>query len=259
MKLMKSAEEQIWQRALSARRDARVPAAELERRVREDLGTLSLQALGGDESALRSFFSIATSACSDWDMLTLNQWARATAIARMTGDWPVLHSFHPEITEKRARLFRQLPIGADLPLRLPHRARPWATGRGANAVVMVELQSMQITRAMQPGDFETEAAVAIRALPPLSAASANRWFDAMWQHIMVTSANAPERDKTLRNLGLSRAGKYDRVSGAAKRGAAPSARTRRSSESNIRDGIKLALKKAFFRIVKSSLPISATR
>lgn len=81
-------------------------------------------------------------------------------------------------------------------------------------------------------------------LPEMSQDTTEAWFAAIWRTFLDESKGAPEKDEHLRPIGLHRRRHYqsDRKKGQALR----------TEEANIRDGIRLALKATFKRMLGRS-------
>jgi len=197
-----------------------------------------------------------------------------SSAARDTVSWPSFISQWPFHEVFNQQLLDTLDVGADASFKYPKKGRKsWDTKTLANRVVatyLIEVKEIRMVILRHKRIWETEELnkkeypnwksklmprdkfinqfhnwqIAASLLPELNKNTRTKWFDVIWIALMETYEKHPEKDEQLRTLGEHRA-RHSEYIGQQKKA------TDKTIEANIRDGIKKALKKSFYRIVEA--------
>lgn len=201
-------------------------------------------AMSGNVHAIRRVTDVASNLCSEAMMLACMHQDAANAVARDRTSWPLNISTDPAERRRALRLItgaRRLPLSEAAPkLRKINRAPGFTSP--ANAAVLVAMKAIQIERAFRvPSEFfpvlQPEWSSAAARLPDFDGtnAVADQWFNVIWMYLCHRHGGEPE-NSALRKL--------------AARDAAP-ARANAAHEPLLRAEIRLSVRKAFDRLVKS--------
>lgn len=186
---------------------------------------------------------------------------RFKGLARKSLEWPTTISIHPDWTRDNEELTKELELGADswiqTQVEYTKYAAPKQPHRGIAHVYCYRLVEL-VEVLMEYRDYlDVELSVAGRpieeitldpprldvafkalaSLRPLSADTAQQWFDLGWEVMMFVTENRPEDLPGLKAIGLPRENHN-----LGRKGDDPSEATRLW---NIRDGIETALNSKF--------------
>jgi len=234
---------------------------------------LILSDQGADEqgSAAWSLHRVTYLAVNSLLLITRRKLPLIRSIAEESVVWPAFISQHGDFTKGNAELMEDLNLGKDHFFRFTfpkgRRGKRWSFKTPANlhAVEMIKglIARQCACRAIERDrldkelkeirkrngfaepmiTFQTEDLTKqILDLPPLSTKTVNQWFDAAWRMVLEETEGRPEKNAQLRAFGAHRKGKTIAANLTANLGS-------KTSESNIRDGIKERLKKAFTEVV----------
>jgi hypothetical protein len=124
----------------------------------------------------------------------------------------------------------------------------------ANRVTVALIQELEVRRALARSDLASfdklqtrQLGDLIRALPKFQLSSWQQWSKAGWKLLCESNGNHPEKNPDLKTLGEYRVKHSEQV-------GAQEQVTKTTGESNLRDGIRERLSKAF----KSFAPIGAS-
>jgi hypothetical protein len=188
-------------------------------------------------------------------------------IAETSVVWPAFISRHGDFRKANVELMEILNLGKDHFFRFTFpkgkRGKRWSLKTPANVYAIKMIQGLYVAQCAcrsiyrerrnkklnellkrsgfrQPKITFLSARLAkqILNLDPPSGGTANQWFDAAWEVLLDRTRGHPEKDEQLRKLGVHRKGHTT----TAKPGS-------KTSESNIRDGIKERLREAFFEVI----------
>lgn len=163
-------------------------------------------------------------------------------MARSNPTWPFWYSPKANMLAEYADILRSLEVGRDCQLNVSRKARWSWEGEARKWAFMIwqEVQSLKANVQGLQNDFPnvhiewTELTKAAWNLPPLTKETVKLWMAAVgWPLVMVRTEGHPEKHPQLRKLGRHREGH-----------TATSARGSKTSESNIRDGIKKLITQA---------------
>lgn len=186
--------------------------------AQDAIGRICKAAFDGDRVAFQAAVDLASTLCTEIPGLVCMHPAHADAIARPRVNWPILCASHPDYLARNLRWLHALPLGEDSGWRVPRGGKK--TYHFTNpANVTVDLAIKQILAARDAGQ---PAAVT---------------FTQVWAQVMQNNAGQPEKNRTLRPLGI-----------AYTRKAKFRAKYRPGTEAfgrRVRDGIRDRLKKAY--------------
>jgi hypothetical protein len=195
-------------------------------------------------------------------------------IAETSVAWPAFISWHGDYTKENLELMKCLGLGEKHFFRFKFlkgkRGKRWSLRTPANRFAIRIIQKLfarQCTcRAFERDRLDKELmeiykrhgfevpritfqsaklTKQILALEPLSVDTIDEWFDAGWNLLLEETQGHPERHPDLRQLGTYRKAKTIAANLTPNLGG-------KASESNIRDGIKERLKRAFVEVVAPS-------
>jgi hypothetical protein len=211
-------------------------------------------ALRGDRDATAELLDHASLATYVLEQIASNDPDALKSLARRAERWPVLIGVHPEDVQSAQATVKSLELGLNAPLSPKIRkGKGWSKKTSANEFVLRYIKRMKGARHVHgslkrqlgdvPPQYSEHLTAEILALPELSAATADRWFETMWSVILASYPGMhPKRQSALRLLGQYRA-KHNEAT-----------KTKRTTEANIRDGIKTSLRNSFRRIIPTSSP-----
>jgi len=235
--------------------------------IQKAIDELAARAAAGEADAAEPLYELAASATTH-----LCSIARRTPefLRPIAGNWPVfpvLASPKDERTQTTKSLLKRLGVASALGQQFSSKSR-WslentATRYAAAMEYTIETNAALVNaqRTVSPRRLEKEVARFLHLychaavfpewveraarLPEFNKLSAEKWFEVGWLALMEASNGQPEKIKALRVLGNYRA----KHRSTAKPGS-------RTSESDIRDGIKTSLKRAM-RTIAPKLPASS--
>jgi hypothetical protein len=223
-------------------------------RVVVHLADLALLAQQGDKKALEAYARIARTMVNGLNRQPKSSNRQLRSLASRCLNWPVLMGPSSLFSDDFKAILRDLAVGTRLPFsrdaierlkRKPHkqvlrlamglacRLEQWRT-REPHSIVWY-----------QPMSPPTQAERRASGLKPFSRETWIEWCDLAWEVIMEENQDHPEANCELRGLGLYRE-KH------SVREAQQTALSRKTGESNIRDGIKAKLRQAFAQLAKDA-------
>jgi hypothetical protein len=194
-------------------------------------------------------------------------------IAETSEAWPSFISPHQDYVKTGRELIERIGVGKKHFLRLNFpegkRGKQWSIRTRVNLIAVQLIKKLAVLqcvyrseerdrrdkklqqiykehRLKEPPAREPKHSRKLRTqiitLPPPSTETANQWFDAGWNFILEETNGRPEWNPILHPLGAFRK-QYVKTS-------SPAART---SDSNVRDGIKQRLRAAFSDILAAKM------
>jgi hypothetical protein len=194
---------------------------EQRRRIDEDLSGLWAKAMAGEEFAIATLHYLAHKAT-----VMLNKFSRARPslirpLAQRQEVWPALMGRYAPVRKATERLLQHIELGEDPDCFEPEKLfKSFSTARAmaVRSISWVEglrnsgrwQQGRQAAMAehgvqvqSQLGPFEVKCA----RLPEFSEETIKEWYPLCRQFIMKLCDDHPERVKSLRSIGISKAGK----------------------------------------------------
>lgn len=188
-------------------------------------------------------------------------------IAEKSVVWPAFISAHGDFEKANRELIKRLNVGAHHFFRFTFPSgkpgKRWSMRTPANAYAVEMLKALfvlqctcrsldrdrrdkQLQKVLRRNGIETSDPTfltpklfkQILTLKPICRATVQQWFDAAWKVVLDQTDGHPEKDPQMRQLGVHR----KEHTGTSKSGS-------KTSESNIRDGIKQRLQVAFSEVV----------
>jgi hypothetical protein len=223
-------------------------------RAAEHLTDLELLASRGDAKALEAFARIARAMVGTLNRLAKPRKMRLRRLASRCLNWPVLMGRNSMSSDDHKSVLKDLGVGTNLPfssaaicglkgkphkrvlklaMELACRLEDWRT-REPDAIVWFH--------AISPPTRAEQSAPQLRAF---SKTTWPAWFGAAWEIVLEENSGHPEVNSELRPIGLYRE-KHSLLEAQQKRS------TRKTSESNIKDGIKEKLKQGFEQMAKQA-------
>jgi hypothetical protein len=208
------------------------------------LSQLELLARQGESEALEAYARATRHTVQTLDSLQKKWTEPLRKMARGQPNWPVLGDpgNHQEIKQVLSALEvgRELPFSPEAIAQLKPKAHKKAVRRAMELAMRLEEWRTRAPasiywyrRMIPPTRAESRAA----QLAPFSEQSWPSWFELAWEIVLEENGSNPERNPELRPRGLHR--EQHSVRQAHQKSV-----TVRSSESNIRDGIRERLRKA---------------
>lgn len=210
----------------------------------------------GDKGAITALVNAAVAATRCLKSLTLEKPTIFKTLAKEMIEWPSMVSFHSDWASENATIVSKLELGKHSPWRkklkiskLAAAKQPFREVIHSYCLKMVEILEvlreyhsfLKETELRRSVDFElanldekffSDAA----KLKPLSFDTADSWFNVGWEMLLYFSDKRPERLPGLGKVGLHRQFHQTNLSGEPGPG---------SKRSNIRDGLKSQLRRAF--------------
>ena len=206
------------------------------------LNELYRRAKAGEDASTDYVFRVATQTTRLLLELAEDPSPTLLSIASCTPQWPFFYSPKPNFLDSFQSVLDRLKIGSACQLNVNPRSR-WSSSVQARQWAMKVFLFVHEVKAAAAGKIADGGAATIRwteltkaaeKLPPLTKSTADLWIENVgWPMILKATDGKPERHQQLRKLGLYRA----KHTTTAKPGS-------KTSESNIRDGIKQAVTQA---------------
>jgi hypothetical protein len=220
------------------------------------INELYRRAKSGTDESTDYIFRLATYTTTLLARLAQNPSPLLLDYARRNAMWPFFYSPKAGFLEPYQADLDRLEIGKDCQLNVNPKSR-WSWQGEARLRAIRIHHFVQYCKTMEQAhkhdnpDVDVIEGVepqmrelfkAARVLPPLSKSNAKLWMDMVgWPFVMLMTKGQPEKDSALRKLGIHRA----RHTETSKSGS-------KTSESNIRDGIKKLITQALQNMATQS-------
>jgi hypothetical protein len=242
----------------------KIQTSVLAPQIQKAIDELAFRAAAGEADAVEPLYELAASATNHLVNLAKRTPELLCPIATGWPVFPVLSSPKDEWTPKTKSLLESVGVASGLGQEYSPKSR-WSLENTATQYAAAMLNTIHVNaalvnaqRTVSPERIEQEIAryphSYLRAaafpewvkraagLPEFNKLTAGEWFEVGWLALMEKTNGQPENVKALRVLGNHRA----RHRSTAKPGS-------KTSESDIRDGIKTSLKRAM-RTIAPKLP-----
>lgn len=205
---------------------------EISAAVSRALAPLLGIAMSGNVHAIRRVTELASQLCAEAMTHACMHQEAADTVARERTTWPLALSHDPKERRRSLRLVtgpRRLPLGDPAPPAVKPSAKRGGYSSPARTAVLVALKAIEIERSFRiPSELfpalQPQWSASAERLPELQPATAEVWFNVIWQYICERHAGAPEHSN-LRKL------------------VAP-------EESNARAALRSTLKQTFLQLVQ---------
>jgi len=222
----------------------------MEAQIASEISDLEFLITNGNRDAIAALARLARTATAKLSSLTPANINLLKELACRRVNWPVLRGGSSLHSDDDAQ-FKQLAVGTCLPFdpeMIPGLKKK--SHKGATRIAVELLCRLNDWRTRVDGEIYwgrpligTEAEMQARQLKPFSPNTLSDWFQLAWEIVLEEHGGHPEMNPELRSLGKFR--KNHSVQQLAQKSLTPG-----TVESNIRDGIRDRLKRAFKRLAR---------
>jgi hypothetical protein len=225
-------------------------ASAMEAKIASEISDLEFLISSGNRDAIAALARLARATTSKLSSLTPANIDQLKGLACRRVNWPVLRGGSPLHGDDDAQ-FKQLAVGTCAPFgceMLPGLKKK--AHKAAMRIAIELLCRLDDWRTREDGAiywgrplFGTEAEMKARQLEAFSRETWPDWFPLAWDILLEEHGGHPERNPELRSLGEYR--KKHSVQEGAQKNLTPA-----TAESNIKDGIRDRLRRAFEQLAR---------